>query len=139
MQAMQNKECLHYFPLIGRYSFTFRKTGHHAYQFFGKTSNIIKNVHPSFVFSLRFYFQAWYYMVWDIPWSIWISCPSSVSSQLLVHSQLPHWKQHNNRIFWSNLIFSVLSPLFSLAVQNNIMQASIKKIIPNHRIILTES
>jgi len=92
----QKKEFFHYLPSTGRCSAIRRKAGlHQAYWLLGKTNVSTLNI-PPFIL-LHPAFIAEHVIIWCgiSLWSVGVSSPGCVTSQLLVHLQSPCW--------WANM------------------------------------
>jgi len=89
MQAKRNKEFIHYFPSAGRCSDISSKAGlQHTERLLGKTDTNTLKI-PSFP---QLYIAEHDVMWHGISlWSIGVSCPSRVPSQLLGHPQPAPW------------------------------------------------
>ena len=96
MQAKQNKELIHYFPLAGRCSATSWTAGpQHVYQLPGKTNTIITNIQPPSFFPWAEHDVIWYGIS---RWSVWVNCLGYVHSQPLAHPQpTDFWEDGSER------------------------------------------
>jgi len=85
MHTKQNKELIHYFPSSGRCSAISRKAGLHYMQWLlGKTNAIT----PSASLFLTAFIAEHDTIRYGMSlWSVGVSCPSCVPSQLLAHPQ----------------------------------------------------